>query len=499
MHLLRSKASSILSSISSPQLKKKTLNSIAAVQDTYLSTKDTFERHRVVFTIGTSIASVATALLGYSIRHYHGTRVDQRLESIEIAMKNSYYLEHTDLKKLVDPGSSRVASLVATAGTTFIIGYGLGWRGGRWHRNRQIRKEQLKLSGQVKPRRWQFIRKIKPRVTTQDGYILSIQRIPEGKSGGASGNKPPVLLQHGVLMDGITWLLLPPEQSLAFLLADNGFDVWISNTRGTKYSSGHTTLSPNDPAYWDWSWDELVSYDLPATFGYVNDQTEQKLHYVGHSQSQLVNMVKSAALLSPIAYVGQMTSPLATNAAKHFIAEKIFWLGVDEFDPRGKDVIKLIKKICEIPGVDCTDLLTSFTGQNCCLNSSIVDIFLQHEPQATSTKNLIHLSQMMRDGDITMYDYNDEEENIKHYGQSTPPMYNMTDIPNDLPLFLSYGGADALSDFQDVKLLVENLKDHDADKLVLQYIDDYAHADFVMGENANVNVYNPLITFFKLQ
>lgn len=47
--------------------------------------------------------------------------------------------------------------------------------------------------------------------------------------------------------DGITWLLLPPDQSLAFLLADNGFDVWIANTRGTRYSRGHVSLSPDDP------------------------------------------------------------------------------------------------------------------------------------------------------------------------------------------------------------------------------------------------------------
>lgn len=36
-------------------------------------------------------------------------------------------------------------------------------------------------------------------------------------------------------------------------------------------------------AYWDWSWDELVQYDVPATFQYVHDQTGQKIHYVGHS------------------------------------------------------------------------------------------------------------------------------------------------------------------------------------------------------------------------
>lgn len=39
------------------------------------------------------------------------------------------------------------------------------------------------------------------------------------------------------------------------------------------------------------------------------------------SQNQLLSMSRSAVLLSPIAYVGQMTSPLARNAADNFIAE----------------------------------------------------------------------------------------------------------------------------------------------------------------------------------
>lgn len=33
------------------------------------------------------------------------------------------------------------------------------------------------------------------------------------------------------------------------------------------------------------------------------------------------------------------------------------------------------------------------SGQNCCLNPSIVNVFLDHEPQSTATKNMIHLSQ----------------------------------------------------------------------------------------------------------
>lgn len=98
-----------------------------------------------------------------------------------------------------------------------------------------------------------------------------------------------------------------------------------------------------------------------------------------------------------------------------------------------------------------------------------------------------------------MFNYGDEEENWRHYRQPNPPAYNMTSIPNDLPLFLSYGGRDALSDTKDVSLLLEILKDHDGDKLVVQYREDYAHADYVMAENAKQLVYDPLIAFFRLQ
>ncbi|XP_024639866.1 triacylglycerol lipase 2 [Medicago truncatula] len=131
------------------------------------------------------------------------------------------------------------------------------------------------------------------------------------------------------------------NQSLAFLLADNGFDVWIANTRGTKYSHGHASFSNNSSDYWNWSWDELVAYDLPATFQYVHDQTGQKLHYgtlvalAAFSKDQQLDKLRSAALLCPIAYVGQMTSPLTKDAADHFIAESLYKLGIFEFSLKG--------------------------------------------------------------------------------------------------------------------------------------------------------------------
>ncbi|XP_047938809.1 triacylglycerol lipase 2-like [Salvia hispanica] len=341
------------------------------------------------------------------------------------------------------------------------------------------------------------------KVTTKDGFILSLQRIPMGRSGTKGGPKPPVLLQHGLISDATTWLDLSPDESLGFILADNGFDVWLGNVRGTNYSSGHTSLGPNDPEYWDWSWDELVAYDLPAMFDYVHSQTGQKLHYVGHSlgtlmafgafsRHEVLSMVRSAALLSPIAYMGQMPSPLARAAADIFTAEVIYWLGVKEFAPGGGPASKLVADICS--HIDCSNFENIITGPNCCMNSSTPS--LSHQ-QPTATKNMIHLAQMIRKGTIAMYDYGSDGDNNKHYGQATPPDYNITSIPNDLPLFLSYGGKDLLSDVKDVQTLVGVLSDHEPDKLVVKYIDNYAHLDFVSAVNANQLVYKPLMAFFS--
>ncbi|KAL5581777.1 hypothetical protein UlMin_014219 [Ulmus minor] len=318
-------------------------------------------------------------------------------------------------------------------------------------------------------------------------YILGTQRFPEGNSWKKAGNRIPVLLEHSLLM-----LLLPPHQSLAFLLADNGFDVWIANACVTKYSRGHVSLSPHDKPYWTWTWDELVAYDFPATIHYVHDQTGQKLHYVGHSlgplialaafsRHQLMDMLRSAALLCSIAHVSHIASPFTRNAVNSNLAEL-------------SDIAKVLESYCKKPGV------------NCYLKPSIVDAFLANEPQPTTTKNMIHLSQsvkfdyeFIRDGMIKMFDYGDKDQNMKYYGQPHPPAYDMTNIPNDFPLFLSYGDADTISDRKDVHLLLKSLKGNDGDKLVVLHIDDYAHANFVMGGNAKQVVYDTLMAFLRLQ
>ncbi|ERM96916.1 uncharacterized protein LOC18424864 isoform X3 [Amborella trichopoda] len=122
MQRLRRSGTAILGSLALPTLRKKASNSWYSVQDTYLSTKDVFERHRVVFTVGSSIASLAVAWAGYSLRYLHQERVEKRLESIEEAMKNNHHVENDEIKKIVNSGNVSLPSCVATAGTALIIG-----------------------------------------------------------------------------------------------------------------------------------------------------------------------------------------------------------------------------------------------------------------------------------------------------------------------------------------------------------------------------------------
>ncbi|XP_004300838.1 PREDICTED: triacylglycerol lipase 2-like [Fragaria vesca subsp. vesca] len=139
--------------------------------------------------------------------------------------------------------------------------------------------------------------------------------------------------------------------------------------------------------------------------------------------------------------------------------------------------------------------MAAVTGPNCCISPSSLALYSRHTPQSTSTRNVVHLFQMIRSGTVSSFDYT-LPTNIQHYRQSTPPVYNMANIPKDIPLFISFGARDALSDVNDVKILLNDLKNHDKDKFVVQYINEYAHLDLVFGWNANQKVYDPMLAFF---
>jgi lysosomal acid lipase/cholesteryl ester hydrolase len=67
-------------------------------------------------------------------------------------------------------------------------------------------------------------------------------------------------------MSSEVWVANQDEQcNLPFVLARNGYDVWLGNARGNKYSQYHVNLSPRHQAFWEFSINEFAMRDLPDT------------------------------------------------------------------------------------------------------------------------------------------------------------------------------------------------------------------------------------------
>lgn len=112
-------------------------------------------------------------------------------------------------------------------------------------------------------------------IPTEDGFLLQTQRIPRP-------GRPAVYLQHGLLDSSVTWVLNRPSQSLGFILSDAGFDVWLGNSRGNRYS----TLMRGGAAYrWNWTMDDLAQYDVKGVLDFITKATgKSKIGWVGHSR-----------------------------------------------------------------------------------------------------------------------------------------------------------------------------------------------------------------------
>nr|XP_037273198.1 lipase member M-like [Rhipicephalus microplus] len=160
-------------------------------------------------------------------------------------------------------------------------------------------------------------------VTTADGYILEVDRMPSKLTDNATTSRTPLLLVHGLLTNAATWTANLRFQSPGFLLADAGFDVWLVNTRGVPQSNRHVNLTTNDKRFWNWSLEEISTQDLPAVIDYILNMTNfTKVGLLTTSQGTTASLVllsmrpeynqKVNILVgyAPVANITHFTSPM---------------------------------------------------------------------------------------------------------------------------------------------------------------------------------------------
>lgn len=58
-------------------------------------------------------------------------------------------------------------------------------------------------------------------------------------------------MMHALDGSFMEYLQNDADKANAFILASQGYDVWLGNNRGTRYSQGHVSLSPINAEYWD--------------------------------------------------------------------------------------------------------------------------------------------------------------------------------------------------------------------------------------------------------
>ena len=132
-------------------------------------------------------------------------------------------------------------------------------------------------------------------MTTLDGYILTLHRIPGPKGttfvNGIKKQKPTVLLLHGLFMNAMGWIDSGPDgngKAIPYQLVDTEkYDVWLMNARGIIYSREHTWLSPDSSAlFWNFSFEEFAKFDLKASIEFIQNEknSKEKITLIGYSQ-----------------------------------------------------------------------------------------------------------------------------------------------------------------------------------------------------------------------
>jgi len=264
-------------------------------------------------------------------------------------------------------------------------------------------------------------------VTTNDDYILTLWHLIPKKT-----TTKVAYFQHGLADTSWTFFQLG-SKSLPFLLMEEGFDVWLGNSRGNVFSLKHKSKDPSDPdsGFFNFTMEENVKYDLPATIQYIQSKTgKQTMSYIAHSQGSTIffmlymtypELVESS--IDRLATIG--TVPNIAHAT--FLPLKLldFLYKVLAFINKDKPVLVLsdtirlfISNFCHKFHFICEEIFEHGasikpTGR---VNYETIYNFLYYYPGGTSNSNLLHWSQIHTLKQLVHYnpDFNKEKTAIPY-------------------------------------------------------------------------------------
>lgn len=109
-------------------------------------------------------------------------------------------------------------------------------------------------------------------------------------------------------------------------------------------------------------------------------------------------------------------------------------------------------------------------------------------PAGVSLRQILHFAQLIRTGKFQQFDYDDAYLNTVHYGNETPPEFDLSRVSVDINIYLSNGDSTtATGDVMDLKDRLTHVRDTFT-------VSGFSHYDFVYNENAADVVYRKVIS-----
>lgn len=346
-------------------------------------------------------------------------------------------------------------------------------------------------------------------VQTTDGYLLGIHRIggPRGSNWRANQRnyrtspKPVVYLHHGLLMNSEIWVAnIDHRKCLPFVLADLGYDVWLGNNRGNKYSKKHVSKRSSDKRFWDFSMDNFALYDIPDTIEYILQVTGLRdLIYIGFSQGSAqafatlsIHPQLNAKVRLFIAIAPAMAPPVLRNKIVSSLVKaspSLIYLFFGK-----KAILKsttfwqsIMLPALFVRTIDFSlDVLFKWKCKNISYPQKLVGY--SHLYSYTSVKSVVHWFQIIRSGRFHMYD--DEVHNPlvgSHYYYRVAPFPTRNIMT---PIVLIYGMIDSLVD---IKVMLAELPPGTAHI----GIRNYEHLDMIWGEKVDTLIFPYILSALR--
>ena len=305
-------------------------------------------------------------------------------------------------------------------------------------------------------------------MTTADGYILNVFRLPMSENAEEGANGRPVLCMHGIPSNANSMMVNGEDGSIASFLANKGYDVWLINFRGTIDSRNHETLDPDEDEFWQFTLADQAE-DVRATVEFILQNSEfDTLSLVGLSHGSTIGLISLATYSDyfnplvdvfvayvPVTKLREVTSRFFSLITEPGLLAFLEALGVTELFNIPEDQSQYMESACQVMPNFCGEALNMFNGYDS--ETDNFESFYRLTSTAASGASLNvfkHYSQFRTKDSFTYYDYG-SEENLEIYGTEEAPEIPLENI--EVPVAIFASDVDVTASPSSIKWLASQL------------------------------------------